>query len=78
MRLDRDFLSSPETLILKWLGYISDNLYKRLNTWLDRHYRDLIKPEDLQAPLLLMESRTALGELIDILNLGSVYKFQQI
>lgn len=56
---------------------MSDALFNRLNTWVDAHYRDSIAPDDLQDPQLLVESRTALDELTKILNIGSVYRFQQ-
>jgi len=70
-------LSEQELAAVNPACIMSDNLFNRLNTWVDSHYRDAIKPEDLQDPQLLIESRTALDELTDILNLGSVYKFQQ-
>ncbi|SFC90612.1 N-succinylarginine dihydrolase [Pseudoalteromonas denitrificans] len=57
---------------------MSNSLFTRLNTWVDSHYRDTISPKDLQDPQLLIESRAALDELTKILNLGSVYKFQQV
>ncbi|KJG39883.1 N-succinylarginine dihydrolase [Photobacterium angustum] len=48
-----------------------------LNQWVDKHYRDRLVEADLADPNLLVESRTALDELTQILNLGSVYNFQQ-
>ena len=56
---------------------MSYTLFNRLNTWVDSHYRDRLSGDDLQDPQLLIESRTALDELTQILNLGSVYRFQQ-
>ena len=56
---------------------MSDNLFATLNQWVDKHYRDEICEADLADPQLLMESRTALDQLTQILNLGSVYPFQQ-
>jgi len=56
---------------------MSDSLFGQLNTWVDAHYRDTIGAADLADPQLLVESRTALDDLTKILNLGSVYKFQQ-
>ena len=55
---------------------MSDNLFATLNQWVDKHYRDEICEADLADPQLLMESRTALDQLTQILNLGSVYPFQ--
>lgn len=61
---------NPNTLI-------NDNQFERLNTWVDKHYRDQLSIDDLRDPLFLNESRTALDELTQILKLGSVYPFQQ-
>ena len=40
--------------------WINDTLFASLDTWIDRHYRDRLAPEDLADPALLDESRTAL------------------
>ena len=61
---------NPNTLI-------NDNQFARLNTWVDKHYRDELREDDLRDPQLLSESRAALDELTQILNIGSVYPFQQ-
>lgn len=51
---------------------------QRLETWVDRHYREKLNPEDLADPLLLDEAQTALDRLTQILALGSIYRFQQV
>ncbi|TBV07883.1 N-succinylarginine dihydrolase [Phytopseudomonas dryadis] len=51
-------------------------LYERLNQWVDAHYRDRLSESDLADPQLLVECRTALDELTQILKLGAVYPFQ--
>ncbi|MEO3865574.1 N-succinylarginine dihydrolase [Rheinheimera fenheensis] len=56
---------------------MNDQLFTTLNQWVDKHYRDEISEADLADPQLLQESRTALDELTQILNLGSVYPFQR-
>ena len=56
---------------------MNDKLFTTLNAWVDKHYRDEISEADLADPQLLQESRTALDELTQILQLGSVYPFQQ-
>ncbi|WP_416305302.1 N-succinylarginine dihydrolase [Neptunicella sp. SCSIO 80796] len=61
---------NPNTLL-------DDNQFERLNAWIDKHYRDQLLVSDLHDPQLLIESRTALDELTQILKLGSVYPFQQ-
>ena len=56
---------------------LTDNLFQRLNQWVNQHYRDQISEADLADPFLLNESRTALDELTQILQLGAVYQFQR-
>ncbi|AIL62968.1 N-succinylarginine dihydrolase [Pseudomonas alkylphenolica] len=51
-------------------------LYDTLTQWVDKHYRDRLSEADLADPQLLLECRTALDELTQILKLGSVYPFQ--
>lgn len=56
---------------------INNTLFDRLNVWVDKHYRDELSTSDLADPQLLIESRTALDELTQIMKLGSVYSFQR-
>ena len=51
-------------------------LYETLTQWVSKHYRDALRENDLADPQLLIECRTALDELTNILKLGSVYPFQ--
>jgi succinylarginine dihydrolase len=55
---------------------LSDSLYEKLSKWIDKHYRDKMTHEDLSDPVLLNENRTALDELTQITQVGSVYAFQ--
>lgn len=55
---------------------LKDALFDRLESWVHAHYRDRLKTEDLLDPDLIMECRTALDELTQILGLGSIYPFQ--
>ncbi len=57
---------------------MSEALYSQLTTWVEKHYRDRLLESDLADPILLNESRSALDELTQILNLGSVYPFQRV
>ncbi|MFP8966989.1 N-succinylarginine dihydrolase [Pokkaliibacter sp. CJK22405] len=57
--------------------WMNDTLFNRLNLWVDNHYRDRLIEADLADPQLLIESRSALDELTQILKLGSVYPFQR-
>jgi len=52
-------------------------LHTTLEAWVNKHYRDRLKPEDLADPALVYETRSALEELSEILDLGSIYEFQQ-
>ncbi len=54
-----------------------DPSFKKLEAWVDEHYRDRLTDADLADPNLLDESRRALDELTQILKLGSLYRFQR-
>ncbi len=56
---------------------MSDQLFNTLNQWVDKHYRSHLTVADLSDISLLRESEDALDELTKILNLGSIYPFQQ-
>ena len=56
---------------------ITPEHYQTLTQWVEKHYRDSLTEDDLRDPELLIESRTALDELTQILQLGSVYPFQR-
>ena len=58
--------------------FLTDILHKKLTLWIQKHYRDRLKPEDLSDPQLLREVREALDELTKILNLGAIYPFQKL
>ena len=55
---------------------LTEQLYLELISWVNQHYRDRLSANDLRDPQLLIESRTALDELTQILSLGSIYQFQ--
>lgn len=57
---------------------LTPDLYEALTTWIDRHYRDRLAPDDLSDPSLLREGREALDDLTRLLDLGSVYPFQSV
>ena len=57
--------------------YLDDALFGELMAWGDKHYRSRLVPQDLRDPNLLLESRTALDELSQMLKLGSIYDFQR-
>jgi succinylarginine dihydrolase len=53
-----------------------DRLHAALTHWIETHYRDELRPEDLADPRLLAECREALDALTRILGVGPIYRFQ--
>lgn len=60
----------PKSLLL------TEELYITLLSWINKHYRESLMPDDLLDPMLLTEAQVALEELTKILRLGSIYEFQ--
>lgn len=56
---------------------INDGLLDQLKNWVHNHYRDTLNIKDLVDHHFVDETYTALDELTQILNLGSIYPFQQ-
>jgi succinylarginine dihydrolase len=69
-------LSAAEKQAVTARVFLDDALHQDLNAWVMRHYRDKLKFSDLSDPKLLTETRTALDELTQLLQLGSIYDFQ--
>ncbi len=68
----------PDELRMVHAGVmLTDTLAANLETWIDRFYPDTLSPADLADPDLLVGTRDALQALTDLLQLGSVYPFQQ-
>ena len=74
----RVVLTEQEIAAIKANVFINDSLFETLNQWVDKHYRDSLSEKDLADPALLVESRTALDELTQILQIGAVYPFQLV
>ncbi len=72
----RVVLNETEISAANQAVFMNEQLFGTLNQWVEKHYRDQLSESDLADPNLLIESRTALDELTQILNLGSVYPFQ--
>lgn len=70
-------LSQQELNAVNQNCLMTEALYKTLTNWVNKHYRDRLIEADLADPSLLVESQQALDELTQILQLGSVYEFQQ-
>ncbi|GHG69063.1 N-succinylarginine dihydrolase [Alishewanella longhuensis] len=73
----RVVLNEQERAAVNPAVLMSEQLFVTLNNWVDKHYRDRLTEADLADPQLLIESRTALDELTQIMQLGSVYSFQR-
>ena len=56
---------------------LTNELHAQLKAWIEKHYRDELRPDDLRDPKLLEESRDALDELSRLLKLQGVYEFQK-
>jgi succinylarginine dihydrolase len=56
--------------------FLTEQLFKSLWDWVEKRYRDRINSSDLLDPRLINETLTSLDELTQILNLGSIYPFQ--
>jgi succinylarginine dihydrolase len=74
---NRVVLSKDEIHLLPQKILLDDASIESLTTWVDRHYRDQLEPKDLIDPLLVTEVQSALDELTQILDLGSIYAFQK-
>ncbi|WP_410498752.1 N-succinylarginine dihydrolase [Chitinibacter sp. S2-10] len=70
-------LTEAEAAAVNPAIWMNGALYARLSDWVKRHYRDRLAEGDLVDPQLLIEVRTALDELTQILNLGAIYPFQR-
>lgn len=50
--------------------WLNDNLYRQLCGWIEKHYRDIIVPDDLRDPHLAEESERALAELSGMIHIN--------
>lgn len=73
----RVVLTAEQQLAVNPAVMMNDTLFDTLNDWVDRYYRDRLTAADLADPQLLREGREALDTLTQLLQLGSVYPFQQ-
>lgn len=56
---------------------LTEGLYQTLIEWVNGNYREELLPGDVADPELLYETRRALDDLTEILDLGPLYPFQQ-
>jgi succinylarginine dihydrolase len=70
-------LTAEQRLHLGARVVLDEALFADLSAWVIKHYRDRLGTDDLRDVSLLEESRIALDELTQIMQLGSVYDFQR-
>ena len=73
----RVLLSEAEKAAIVPRVFFDDDLYQLLKQWVEKHYRSALSIDDFRDPTLVDETLHALDELTQILELGSVYPFQQ-
>jgi succinylarginine dihydrolase len=73
----RVVLNDEQIAAAKGNVFLDAALHDRLKNWIEKHYRERLAAEDLADPRLLREGQTALDELTQILELGSIYEFQR-
>ena len=70
-------LAESEQTAMNGHVILTPALHDQLVGWIEKHYRDRLTTDDLRDVRLLEESRTALDELTQILQLGSIFEFQR-
>lgn len=73
----RVLLSDEECAAVKTGFILGNDEFATLETWVTKHYRDRLSGDDLADPALMRESFTALDELTQLFDLGSIYDFQR-
>jgi len=73
----RVVLDDQQIAALHPRALLTPGIYDQLVRWVHAHYRDSLHADDLGDPKLLAESREALEDLTNILQLGPIYDFQQ-
>ncbi len=56
---------------------LTPDRYQQLNSWVEKFYRDRLTFDDLRDPQLVVETRQALDELTQVLEMPNLYPFQR-
>lgn len=72
----RVILTLPEYQSIHKGVELTEVLYQKLVSWVNKHYRDRLLRSDLSDPSLIIEGQNALDELSSLLGLGAIYPFQ--
>ena len=73
----RVVMTGAERAALTGRVMVDEPLLDRLERWVDQHYRDELRPDDLLDPALEDEAHRALDDLTAILGLPGLYPFQR-
>jgi succinylarginine dihydrolase len=73
----RVVLTEAELSLVRQGVLLTDDLYEKLVNWAEKQYREELHLDDLANPNLIMDCHSALDELTNILQLGSIYGFQK-
>ncbi|MBD1389238.1 N-succinylarginine dihydrolase [Neiella sp. HB171785] len=73
----RVVLSEQEQAAVNQACVMNETKISALEAWVKQHYRDRVDVADLADPQFVQECNTALDELTQLLQLGSIYPFQQ-
>jgi succinylarginine dihydrolase len=73
----RVVLSEEEARMTNASFILDDAKIAKLETWVTKHYRDRLTPDDLRDPKLMEESFAAMQALTDLLAMGAFYDFQR-
>jgi succinylarginine dihydrolase len=69
-------LTDPERARLAGSVLFDERCERELESIIKKRYRDTLALSDIADPALVLEARTALDEMTQVLGLGSVYEFQ--
>lgn len=72
----RVLLNEEELNAVNQSCLLNDINYVKIKHWIEKHYRDELSIQDFQDAKIIDEVNVALDELTKILNLGSIYPFQ--
>ena len=67
---DTELAAVPQGIVL------TEDKLASLKSWVDTHFRESLRLEDLADPLLFKETQTALDALTQLLQVGAIYPFQ--
>ncbi|MFW2382981.1 MAG: N-succinylarginine dihydrolase, partial [Acidimicrobiales bacterium] len=70
----RVVLTADERSSVSGRVIVTDQVLDELSAWVERHYREELRAEDLSDPALVHEVQVALAELAELLELPDLYR----